>query len=227
VTVLLRGARSTARSGSVPRRLAPILLVLLALAGCTRSREVVAPPNAERPNDNWRSLVTDDDRNRVRHWRDAWTEALGQARPANAAAITREGSLLDPDAALPGARLPAGDYRCRAIKLGTQKAGHAAFTAYEPRLCRVGAEGTRLHFSILEGPQRPIGIFFPEIGGRRMIFLGTLQFGDEALAYRYSWDRERDMVGLLERIGDHRWRLVLPHPHFESLLDVIELIPAR
>jgi hypothetical protein len=60
-----------------------------------------------------------------------------------------------------------------------------------------------------------------------MIFLGTLQFGDEGLAYRYSWDRERDMVGLLERIGDHRWRLVFPHPHFESLLDVIELVPNR
>ena len=34
------------------------------------------------------------------------------------------------------------------------------------------------------------------------------------------------MVGMLERIGDHRWRLVLPAPHFESMLDVIELVPA-
>jgi hypothetical protein len=211
----------------VPRLFAPALLALLALAGCTRSREVVAPPSAERPNDNWRSLVTDDDRPRIRHWRDAWTEALAQAQPAYAAAITREGSLLDPDAALPGARIPAGDYRCRTLKLGTQVTGRAAFTAYEPRLCRIGAEGTRLHFTILDGPQRPIGTFFPDIGGRRMIFLGTLQLGDEALSYRYSRDRERDMVGLLERIGEHRWRLVLPHPHFESLLDVIELVPAR
>jgi hypothetical protein len=209
----------------VPRRLALPLFALLALAGCTRSREVVAPPSAERPNDNWRSLVTDDDRTRIRHWRDAWTEALAQALPANAAAIAREGPLLDPDAALAGARLPAGDYRCRTIKLGAQTAGHAVFTVYEPRLCRIGAEGARLHLTILEGPQRPIGILFPD-AGRRMIFLGTLQLGDEALAYRYSRDRERDMVGLLERIGDHRWRLVLPHPHFESLLDVIELVPA-
>jgi hypothetical protein len=128
----------------VPRLFAPCLLVLLALAGCTRSREVVAPPNADRPNDNWHSLVTDDDRNRVRHWRDAWTEALAQAQaqPANAAAIAREAPLLDPDAALSGARLPPGDYRCRTIKLGTQSAGHGVFTAYEPRPCRVGAEGT-------------------------------------------------------------------------------------
>jgi Domain of unknown function (DUF4893) len=209
----------------VPCRFALPLLALLALAGCTRSREVVAPPSAERPNDAWRSLVTDDDRTRIRHWREAWTEALAQAQPANAGAIAREGPLLDPDAALAGARLPAGDYRCRTIKLGAQTSGHAVFTAYGPRLCRIGAEGTRLHLTALGGPQRPIGILFPDTG-RRMIFLGTLQLGDEALAYRYSRDRERDMIGLLERIGDRRWRLVLPHPHFESLLDVIELVPA-
>jgi hypothetical protein len=196
------------------------------LAGCARSREVVAPPNAERPSDTWRSLVTEDDRTRVRHWRKSWTDALAQAQRAYGAAIAREGPLLDPDAALPGARLPAGDYRCRAIKLGAQSPGHPPFTAYEPHMCRVGAEGTRLHFTILDGPQRPIGILFPDTG-RRMIFLGTLQLGDEALAYRYSRDRERDMVGLLERVGERRWRLVLPNPHFESLLDVIEIVPAR
>ena len=60
-----------------------------------------------------------------------------------------------------------------------------------------------------------------------MIFLGTLQLGDEALALRYSRDKERDMVGVVERVGDNRWRLVLPYPHFESLLDVIELSPSR
>ncbi len=209
----------------MPRRLLLALLVPLALAGCTRSREVVAPPGAELPN-AWRNLVTEDDRGRLRHWRKSWTDALAQAQPANQAAITREGALLDPDAALPEPTPPPGDYRCRTIKLGAPIAGHAVFTAYAPRRCRIAAEGARLHFTILDGPQRPIGILFPDIG-RRMIFLGTLQLGDEALAYRYSYDRERDMIGLVERIGDHRWRLALPAPHFESLLDVVELVPAR
>ena len=210
----------------MPRRLAFPLLVLLALAGCARSREVVAPPNSDRPNDVWRSLATEDDRARLRHWRKSWTDALAQAQPAYAADIAREGPLLDPDAALPGARLPSGDYRCRMIKLGAQSAGHGVYTVYEPRLCRIAAEGRRLHFTILEGPQRPIGSLFPD-SGRRMIFLGTLQLGDEALSYRYGRDRERDMLGLLERIGEHRWRIVFPAPHFESLLDVVELVPAR
>ena len=34
------------------------------------------------------------------------------------------------------------------------------------------------------------------------------------------------MAGVVERVGDNRWRLVLPYPRFESLLDVIELASA-
>jgi hypothetical protein len=33
------------------------------------------------------------------------------------------------------------------------------------------------------------------------------------------------MAGALERIGPYRWRLILPKPHFESMMDVIELVP--
>jgi hypothetical protein len=202
------------------------LLPLLAVHGCARSREVVVAPTAERPNDNWRSLATEDDRGRLRRWREAWTEALARARPAHSAEIAGEGPLLDPDAALPGARPPPGDYRCRTIKLGARQAGGADYRIFPPLPCRVGARGARLHFTVLEGPQRPIGILFPDTG-RRLVFLGTLQLGDEALAYRYSRDRERDMIGVVERVGESRWRIVLPSPHFESLLDVIELVPAR
>jgi hypothetical protein len=54
---------------------------------------------------------------------------------------------------------------------------------------------------------------------RRMIFLGTLQLGDERACLRYGHDRERDMIGLVERIARRRWRLVFPYPPFR--------IPAR
>jgi hypothetical protein len=203
-----------------------VLTILLACSACTTSREVVAPPTAERPNDGWRTLATDDDRSRLRRWRDTWTESLPRARAAAAQAVAREGALLEPDSALPGALPPPGDYLCRTIKLGALAPGHAEYTGYPPALCRIEAQGTRLHFTRVTGPQRPIGILFPD-NRRRLIFLGTLQLGDEALAYRYSRDRERDMIGIFERVGDNRWRLVLPRPHFESLLDVIELVPAR
>jgi Domain of unknown function (DUF4893) len=208
------------------RRSSPFLLGL-ALAGCTTSHEVVAPPTAERPNDGWRTLATADDRRRLGRWRNAWVDALAKARAAgHGEEIAREGALLEPDAARAGARLPPGDYRCRTIKLGAQRSGAADYSVYPARLCRVRVEGTRLHFSALDGPQRPIGALFPD-NGRRLVFLGTLQLGDEALALRYSRDTERDMAGVFERVGDDRWRLVLPYPHFESLLDVIELVPSR
>jgi uncharacterized protein DUF4893 len=211
----------------VPRRLAPALLAAFALAGCATSHEVVAPPTAQRPNDSWRARATADDRARLRRWRDAWTEALAKARAAgHGDEIAGEGALLEPDAALAGARLPPGSYRCRTIKLGARRVGHADYLAYPALPCRVQAGGTRLHFTVLDGAQRPIGALFPE-NGRRMVFLGTLQLGDEALALRYSRDQERDMIGVVERVGENRWRLVLPYPHFESLLDVIELTPSR
>ena len=209
------------------RLLAFALLPAFALSGCATSRDVVAPPTAERPNDSWRALATDDDRGRLRRWRDAWVEALAKARAAgHGDDIAREGALLEPDAALAGARLPPGDYRCRTIKLGARTAGSPDYAADPARRCRVRANGTRLRFTRLDGPQRPIGVLFPDTG-RRLVFLGTLQLGDEALALRYSRDTERDMAGVVERVGDDRWRIVLPYPHFESLLDVIELTPSR
>jgi hypothetical protein len=58
-----------------------------------------------------------------------------------------------------------------------------------------------------------------------MVFLGTLQLGDETRSLEYGHDRDRDVAGFLERVGERRWRLVLPYPAFESTTDIIELIP--
>ena len=61
----------------------------------------------------------------------------------------------------------------------------------------------------------------------RQAFLGKLVLGDETRAMQYGADAERDLAGWVERIGPNRWRLILPYPHYESLLDVVELVPAR
>ena len=50
--------------------------------------------------------------------------------------------------------------------------------------------------------------------------------GDESRATQYGVDRDRDIAGFVERIGPKRWRLVMPRPHFESVTDVMELVPA-
>jgi hypothetical protein len=76
-----------------------------------------------------------------------------------------------------------------------------------------------------DGPQRPVGLAFRD-GDMRGVFLGTMMLGDETTALVYGRDTDRDMAGIVERIGDKRWRIVLPYPRFESLLDVVEIVPA-
>ncbi len=77
----------------------------------------------------------------------------------------------------------------------------------------------------LTGSQRQAGTLYPD-SARRMILLGTLALGDETMQRPYGVDPERDIVGAVERIGPHRWRLVMPYPRYESLVDVLELVPA-
>ena len=206
-------------------RACAVLCTALALAGCARTPEAHPQLALAAPPD-WRSIATDDDRARLRDWRSAWVEALRKAQAAGfGAIISREGALLQPDAAAEWHDLPDGDYRCRTIKLGGQREGMLDYVAYPAFNCRVRREDGLLSLAKLTGSQRPIGYLLPG-GGNRMIFLGTLQLGDETRALEYARDSERDMAGIVESIGERRWRVVFPRPHFESMTDVLELVPA-
>ena len=59
----------------------------------------------------------------------------------------------------------------------------------------------------------------------RDVFLGVLMLGDEKSPMRYGSDPDRMVAGWVEQIEPRRWRIVLPAPRFESLTDVIELVP--
>ena len=194
-----------------------LLALALSLSACATTQ--ATPPT------NWRAVATGDDRQRLRDWRDAFNEALAQAQAAgHATEVASEGVLLQADAALGGEKIPNGDYRCRVIKLGAKSAGMPGYIAYPPFSCRVSQMGKLQHFDKLGGSQRHHGTIYPG-DELRQTLLGTLVLGDETRAYQYGRDRERDLAGWIERIGDKRWRLVLPYPHYESKLDVIELTP--
>lgn len=185
-----------------------------------------APPAEAAPAGSWRATATEQDKERIRNWYSSWTAALADARAKGfGASIDREGALLQPAAALPNPHLPAGEYRCRTIKVGAQGRSTLAYIAYGWFRCSVSAEQGLMSLTKPTGSQRPVGLVFPD-NLKRQVFLGTLVLGDESLAVSYGSDRMRDMAGLVERIGDNRWRLVLPSPAYESLLDVIELVPA-
>jgi len=169
--------------------------------------------------------VTKNDRERLRDWRKSFVDALASARASgHAADIAREGALLDPDAATGGGAIPNGTYSCRLIKLGAKSPGMLGYVSYPGFTCRIKAENGLQLFKKLTGSQRQVGIIFPG-DAVRQVFLGSLVLGDERGALQYGSDQARDVAGFVERIGPNRWRLVMPKPHYESQLDVLELVP--
>ena len=105
---------------------------------------------------SWQTVATDEDRRRLREWRTAFVEGLRQALAAgNDLAITREGFLLEPDAAV-GGSIPSGDYRCRVIKLGARSPGLLTFVSYPAFNCRIAPSGRLQTFTKLSGSQRQV-----------------------------------------------------------------------
>jgi hypothetical protein len=195
---------------------------LLAIAALTLASCATTP--VAGPAQAWQETATETDRERLREWRTAFSKALEQARAAgHAADIEREGRLLVPDAAI-GGPIPNGEYRCRVIKVGAKSEGLLNYIAYPAFRCRVSQQGGIQHFDKLSGSQRPHGAIYPA-DQLRSVMLGTMVLGDETRAYQYGRDPERDLAGWVEQIDDRRWRIIFPYPHYESTLDVIELIP--
>jgi len=198
-----------------------LLLGALLLGACAGGKKVgTAAPAAL----DWQRVATPADRARLREWRTAFISGLAEARAAgHGSDVAREGRLLDPDAGRSAGRLPPGEYRCRVIKLGSKGEVGLGYVAYPNFACRVDDEGEVASFKKLTGSQRPVGVILGD--ARRLVFLGTLVLGDEKRALDYGRDPDRDMIGAVEAIGDGRWRLILPYPHYESVIDVIELVP--
>jgi hypothetical protein len=203
------------------------VLLLAAGAACTGCSVVQQRSGMiARWTTSWREVVTEDDRGRLANWRPSFVDALEAAKHAgHATEIARAGVLLQPDAALVGPSIPNGTYRCRIIKLGAKASGNLDYVSYPKFTCRVRAEQTLQRLRKLDGPQRYVGVIFPN-DQLREVFLGSLALGDESRAMQYGQDTDRDIAGYLERIGPARWRLVMPEPHFESQIDVMELVPA-
>jgi uncharacterized protein DUF4893 len=202
-------------------------IILLLFAFATAACNVIEQPTGLIPRwtTAYKQVISENDRARLRDWRKSFESALDSARRAgHSADIAGEGALLDPDAALAGPAIPNGLYRCRVIKLGSQPPESRDYLVTPPNTCRIRAERDLQRLGKLSGDQRYLGLIFPG-DAIRNIFLGTLVLGDERRALQYGQDQKRDVAGYVERIGPKRWRLVMPQPHFESRLDVMELVP--
>ena len=214
-------------------------LAAAALAACATTPPPLPPPPAPPPVppapeapvgvvlDDWRGVITPADRDRYQRRAAAWTLALEQARrQPGSGDLSGLGALIDPDAGRPGVAPPPGAYRCRTVKLGSQgDEGGLGYVVYGWFACRIEQTPAGLKLVKRTGSQRPAGLLFPE-NDREMVFLGSMALASEPTARSYGQRPERDMVGVLERVGEARWRLVTPWPTTESNLDLLELVPA-
>jgi len=207
--------RRTARS---------LLLCLLGatLGGCATTGgghrapsmvEVSADPGRE-----WKERIDSADAARLAALPARWASALAAARPRFAAALAREGALLDPTRALSHPALPPGAYRCRLVTLGA-----SGYRSAPPGFCQVGDEGTSQSFARLTGTERPSGWLFPD-GDTRLVFLGAYATG-KARAPVYGAAPGRSVPGLVERIAPFRWRLTLLPAGQASGLTVYDITP--
>jgi hypothetical protein len=212
----------------LPRSPALSLFAALVLAACA-STPPPPPPPPGAPGAalrDWRTIITAADRDRYNRRDSAWSLALQQAeRQRGSGDLRGLGELIDPDAARTSVVPPPGDYRCRTVKLGSQGGEEGlGYVVYGWFACRIERTPGGLKFSKLTGSQRPAGLLFPE-NDREMVMLGSMSLAAEPPANSYGQRPDRDMVAVLERVGERRWRLVIPWPQAESNLDLIELVP--
>lgn len=139
------------------------------------------------------------------------------------------GVLLQPDVALENPLPPTGSYKCRTVKLGSSDpATNLSYVVYPWFDCVIADSergGGSLRFTKTNGSQRPIGTIFKD-QRTRGVFLGTMQLTDETAKIPYGRDMDRNLAGFVERVAPSRWRILFPRPHFESVMDVMELVPA-
>ncbi len=212
-----------------------------ALAACATTPPLPPPPPPPPPPSvpaapdgptgavlaDWRGVITAADRDRYQRRAAAWSLALEQSRRQTGSGdLASLGDLIDPAATRAGVTPPEGAYRCRTVKLGSQGGdGGLGYVVYGWFACRIENTALGLKLTKLSGSQRQAGLLFPE-NDREMVFLGSMALASEPTARAYGQRPERDMVSVLERIGESRWRLVTPWPANESNLDILELVPA-
>jgi len=179
-----------------------------------------------RPGDAWKAVAAPTDEDRIDRLGLAWQQGLTETKAKFSRAVSAEGDLLKPRAALPRPEPTPGSYNCRLISIGKADRKSPAFEKFKPFFCYVLADDEGALTIVKQtGSRRPAGQLFEDDDPRRMIFLGSLALADENEPRAYGEDPERDMAGVFERIAPFRWRLVIPWARSGAKLEVFELTP--
>jgi hypothetical protein len=194
--------------------------------------EPVAPPSSPVDGEpggsaDWRQIVSAEDAARLGRLDQAWRLGRAEAESKGfAEQVEALGPLVDPNAGQAG-RLqpPPGTYRCRAVKLGSNSPGGLGYLEYPWFQCRIDlTPGGDLVLTKTTGSQRTRGRLYPDTD-RRLVFVGAQAWGMDETGYPAYGDQPiRDQVGVFERVGSNRWRLVIPWPKVDSKLEILELV---
>ncbi|WP_404335031.1 DUF4893 domain-containing protein [Sphingomonas sp. MMS12-HWE2-04] len=175
------------------RRIGSLLLVLL-LGACGAEggpRVAVLGPVEPVVLPVWQTTITPSDTLRLQ----SLPAALADLAPRLPA---RTRPLTQPDAALAYPALSPGSYRCRAVTAARRPATD---------FCYISETPDGLAFAKQTGANPAAG--YLHLDGKRYIFLGARQrrAGENGLGY--GADSSRDLVGMIERVGNFRWRLAI------------------
>lgn len=207
------------------------MIAITLLGGCATKPKL--PPGV-RPtvevgpplkSEVWKAVATAEDQDRLDRLGLAWQGGLADAKKSNPGEITRGGKLFLPRSGLPRPAPTPGSYNCRMFALGRTVPKAKSFESFKPFFCYVEVEDDQLTIVKQTGSQRPAGRLWDDDDPTRMVFLGSLALANEDQPRAYGEDPKRDMVGVLERIGPFRWRLVIPWPQGTAKLQVFELTP--
>jgi hypothetical protein len=186
-------------------------------AACATSpgRERASVEVALDPVEEWRSVATTADAAALDSLRPRWEAALTAARTKGfSRRIATAGELLDPGAALPRPAPGPGAYRCTLYRLGPAERRAPAFSASREAYCfvGVGTEEDRLSLTTELPGRRVGGHLWEQAAGRALVFLGAEIGKGLKVAPRYGDPGSIGAAGLVERVGDLSYRLVLPEP---------------
>jgi hypothetical protein len=207
--------------------------VVVALAACLAACDHAAvppnddPPAPAAPASDWHGVASSADASRLGRLAQAWRMARAEAEEQGfAEQVEALGPLVDPNAGQ-GGRLqpPPGVYRCRAIKLGSNAPGGRGYREYPFVRCTIQlTPGGDLILTGTTGSRPTRGRLYPDTD-RRLVYVGA-QAGeaDDTRHPTYGHVPDRDQVGVFERVGSERWRLVLPWPKQDSKLEILELL---
>ncbi len=184
---------------------------------------VAAAPKAvvEEP-EPWRSVANPRDAAALDALPDRWRQALAAGRAANLSRrIAAEGELLTPEARLARGAPAPGSYRCRYIRPGGRK-----WVSSAQGFCYVGVESGQLSLATELRGLRFGGYLWEMKGGERLVFLGGPVPAGSRTPLAYGDNPSRDAAGLVERIGEFRYRLTMPEPSPGAGLTIVELVAA-